>query len=373
MAYMLGLLKAFAQNQKEYPTIEESEWIMLYEKINQSLNNLTPVFTTQAERILIRRIYKETEQHNVNNLTRTEAYLRFFSKHKEIHWAFLAHMVSRNGGYSMTDLKSSLIGHFFDNKKSKIMFDFLERANALIFNDAYPQLLLYEKSKNENTTYFHLLPAFHISKFMIPIWNYFLSSSNSSLLTLALITNEQNYVEKHLMSSQTTKNNIFHTLPYVLQEKMGLTHVIFPYKRYPFLRYYKLSGIEVHEFSSVSERIQIGKQLYSILFSKQQYDSIYSFANYFSHSGSRSDYWPHLYTKDNHHVHKIYSPSLPHAWNDVSHSFPTNQDWFTDLAQIKSFEIGITMNQTDITKDVKRDLNMLLALGKLKLTKHKLG
>src|SRR5688572_27702533 len=103
MAYMLGLLKAFAPNQKEYPTIEESERIKLYEKINQSLNNLTPVFTTQTERNLIRRIYKETEQNNVNNLTRTEAYLRFFSKHKEIHWAFLAHMVSRNGGYSMTD------------------------------------------------------------------------------------------------------------------------------------------------------------------------------------------------------------------------------------------------------------------------------
>jgi hypothetical protein len=139
------------------------------------------------------------------------------------------------------------------------------------------------------------------------------------------------------------------------------------------LRYYKLSGIEVHEFSSVSERIQIGKQLYSILFSKQHYDSVYNFANYFGHSGSRSDYWPHLYTKDKHHVHKIYSPSLSDAWKDVSHSFPTKQDWFNDKDQIKSFEIGITINQTDITKDVKRDLNMLLALGKLNFTKHKLG
>jgi hypothetical protein len=198
-------------------------------------------------------------------------------------------------------------------------------------------------------------------------------SSNSTLLTLALITNEQNYVEKHLMSLQTTKTKIFHTLPYVLQEKLGFTHVIFPYKRYPFLRYYKLSGIEVHEFSSVSERIQIGKQLYSILFSKQYYDSVYSFAKYFDHSGSRSDYWPHLYTKDKHQVHKIYSPLLLDAWKDVSHSFPTKQDWFTDIDQINSFEIGITINQTDITKDVKRDLNMLLALGKLNFTKQKLG
>ncbi|QNG58329.1 DUF2515 family protein [Bacillus sp. PAMC26568] len=38
--------------------------------------------------------------------------MHFYKKHPEIHWAFLAHMVSRNGGYSMTDLKNGMVKHF---------------------------------------------------------------------------------------------------------------------------------------------------------------------------------------------------------------------------------------------------------------------
>lgn len=201
---------------------------------------------------------------------------------------------------------------------------------------------------------------------MIPIWQYFLLTDNSTLLTLALITNEQQYVEKHLLSKKKTKESIFNTISYILQEKMGLTHVIFPYKRYPFLRFYSLAGLEIHEFSSVLDRVKTGKQLYSILFSKLRYDSILRFANKFSHTGSRHDYWPHLFSKSIKDVHKNYSPSLPNSWKNVSHQFPKSQDWFSDLSQVINFDIGITMEQADITKNVKRDLNMLLALGKIK-------
>lgn len=363
---MFGLLKPLIKNSKDYSSINESERKKLYKDLTTVLHDSTPIITTQNERILIRKIKEETKQHNINNITRTNAYLRFYNNHLEIHWAFLAHMVSRNGGYSMTDLKSSMIGHFMDDKKKELLFHFLERANALIFHDAYPQLLLYEKSKEDNTSYFHLLPAFHISKFMIPNWQHFLMSPNSTLLTLALITNEQNYVEKHLMSMKTTKETIFNTLTYVLQEKLGLTHVIFPYKRYSFLRSYSLTGIEVHEFSSVHDRIKIGKQLYSILFSKQHFDSIIGFANNYKHTGSRSDYWPHLFSKDTSHTHKIYSPSLPHAWKNISHQFPSKQDWLTNSDQITNFEKGISLEHADITKDVKRDLTMLMTLIQIK-------
>ncbi|MGM0873859.1 MAG: DUF2515 family protein [Bacillota bacterium] len=191
-----------------------------------------------------------------------------------------------------------------------------------------------------------------MSNFMIPIWQHFLLSTNSTLLTLALIiTNEQYYVEKHLKSMKTTKETIFNTFTYVLQEKLDLTHVTFPYKRYPFLRSVSLAGIEVHEFSSVLERIKIGKQIYSILFSKQHYDSIIRFANDYNHTGSRSDYWPHLFSKNTPHAHKIYSPSLPHAWKNFSHQFPSKQDWFTDLAQIMNFEKGMLLEHADITKE----------------------
>ncbi|WJH32243.1 DUF2515 domain-containing protein [Paenibacillus sp. CC-CFT747] len=63
-----------------------------------------PLPPEEAERLL-RRIRRETAEGNRNNVTRTAAYWTFYRQHAELHWAFLAHMVSRNGGWNMTDLK----------------------------------------------------------------------------------------------------------------------------------------------------------------------------------------------------------------------------------------------------------------------------
>ncbi|WP_047757963.1 DUF2515 family protein, partial [Geobacillus sp. ZGt-1] len=43
---------------------------------------------TAKERQLIRRIRAVTAEHNENNVTRTAAYLDFYLRHREIHWAF---------------------------------------------------------------------------------------------------------------------------------------------------------------------------------------------------------------------------------------------------------------------------------------------
>jgi hypothetical protein len=59
--------------------------------------------TTDADD-LVAEIRHQTAVHNRNNLTRTKAYLDFYREHPELEWAFLAHMVSRNSGWNMTDL-----------------------------------------------------------------------------------------------------------------------------------------------------------------------------------------------------------------------------------------------------------------------------
>ncbi|UTW69707.1 DUF2515 family protein [Anaerobacillus sp. HL2] len=46
-------------------------------------------------------------------------------------------------------------------KYPEVLFLTYERANWLIFSDAYPQLLLYEKSKQLQKPCFHLLKFFH--------------------------------------------------------------------------------------------------------------------------------------------------------------------------------------------------------------------
>ncbi|WP_253263926.1 DUF2515 family protein [Geobacillus sp. BMUD] len=61
------------------------------------------------EKSIVAAIRRKTAEHNRNNVTRTAAYLTFFERHREIHWAFLAHLVSRNGGWNMTDLRGGLL------------------------------------------------------------------------------------------------------------------------------------------------------------------------------------------------------------------------------------------------------------------------
>lgn len=124
------------------------------------------------------------------------AYFDFYQKHPEIHWAFLGHMVSRNGGWNMTDLKGDLLTRLLTNKERDAYFTFLERGNWLIFQDAYPQFLLYGESLKRNKPLFYLLPALDISSFMESVWNYFWKRRDSYILTIALVINEQNYLEK---------------------------------------------------------------------------------------------------------------------------------------------------------------------------------
>lgn len=120
----------------------------------------------EEELALIERIRAETAAANRNNVTRTEAYRIFVFPHSELHWALLAHMVSRNGGWNMTDLQGEWLPWLLNSEQRLAVFRFLEQANALIFQDAYPQLLLYERSRREGRSLFHLLPAFGVSSFM---------------------------------------------------------------------------------------------------------------------------------------------------------------------------------------------------------------
>ncbi|MBM7602124.1 hypothetical protein JOC75_000094 [Metabacillus crassostreae] len=355
-----------SKKASQQQTFNQKDKLNLYTKIEESLRKVDPVVITQKEKKLIRNIQHNTQQLNLNNITRTKAYLSYFKDHEEIHWAFLAHMVSRNGGYNMTDLKGSLLDPLLDEEDKMILFHLLEKANALIFHDAFPQLLLYKFSLKEQTSLFHLLPAFNVSKFMIPIWEDFLEHKNSTLLTFALITNEQQYIEKNLMSEKTIKENILHSLTYLIQEKLGFTHVIFPYKRYSFLPKYSLSGLEVHNFNSVVSRIKIGKHLYNILFTKNRYETILEFAIKHHHSGSRSDYWPHIFSNNELEHHKLVSPTLTKAWRNIPHRFHMNQDWFTQLSQIENFETGSQKLFQDITKDIAKDIHLLKTIGKVK-------
>lgn len=295
---------------------------------------------------LINKMKHITSQFNKNNVTRTQAYLDFYKRHPEIHWAFLGHMVSRNGGWNMTDLKGGFLTKLLSKKEVNAFFNFLERGNWLIFQDAYPQFLVYEESKKNGKNLFYLLPHLQISSFMEVIWNYFWKEPDTNLLTISLIINEQSYLESRVLKNPTFQKNIFQTLEFKLQDFLALNHILFPYLENGKM---KLIGQTLHHFESLHERIVLGKRLYTVLFQDlDRLRSIETWAKKHPHSGSRMDYWPHIFHYVNEEVPgkgftprikscsipsgspRIYSPRLEYAWKDQKQEPAERGDWYKD-------------------------------------------
>jgi hypothetical protein len=314
------------------PSIKRKEIYSLKEKsmFIEQLNMLSPspiFYTDQKEKNIVAQITKETHAYNKNNITRTQAYYEFFTRNQEVHWSFLAHIVSRNGGYYMTDLKSSYLKDFLSDSQINRYFLFLERSNAFIFQDAFPQLLLYEYSKRIGKPLFHLLSAFHVSTFMQPFWTEFYLKKNSRGITVAMIINEQFMLEERVIKGIYQSTSLLQELPYKLQENLGFTTIFIPYKLSKKYRY-RISGKTVREFEHVKKRVELGKELYQILFEEQYISETIKFAHNQPHTGSRSDYWDFLFTKLENANEKLLSPALESVWEDVTHQYTNKVDWF---------------------------------------------
>ena len=141
---------------------------------------LTPCILTKEEQLIINKIKIQTEQLNKNNVTRTRAYYQFYIQYPEIHWALLGHMVSRNGGWNMTDLKGDLYTRILSEKDQFIFFLFRKRELAY-FPRCIPSILLYEQSVKRSQKLFHLLPHLNVSTFMETMWNHFWKTGNKKL------------------------------------------------------------------------------------------------------------------------------------------------------------------------------------------------
>jgi hypothetical protein len=302
---------------------------------------------TMEEKRLVQQITARTKEKNENNVTRTAAYLDFYKRHPEIHWAFLGHMVSRNGGWNMTDLKGELLLYLLTEEERQSFFSFLERGNWLIFQDIYPQFLLYEESKKRGKPLFYLLPMLHVSTFMETIWNHFWRRGDPSILAIALVINEQSYLEKRVIQNPVFQKSVFHTIEFKLQDFLSLNHILFPYEDQQGNTV--LIGQTLHQFHSLHERILLGKRLYSLLFQNSDtLERVVRWASLHPHTGTRKDYWPHLFNdvyelaprqpyrrriKDcqiQPGVPRIYSPRLLHAWKNVVHEEAERGDWFDD-------------------------------------------
>ncbi|MFY4776867.1 DUF2515 family protein [Metabacillus sp. RGM 3146] len=356
----LSLFKSSAESSPIISVLPADEKDLLYRRLADKLSEpKKPSILLKEEQRLIAEIKNQRDLHNINNITRTMAYLTFFERHPEIHWAFLAHMVSRNGGWSMTDLKSHHCGNLLKHEEKESFFLFLEKANAMIFYDAYPQLLLYEYSKRSGKNLFSCLRGFGVSCFMQEIWETYLTLGNSALLTCALITNEQQLLQKRLLQKPAVQAKVFNNPKFALQDYMGMTSVFFPYKKKKSSHLYLLAGVIVSGFQSVQNRILTGKKLYSLLFDNSRiFTACKDFAITHPHNGSRSSYWNHLFSKDKNSA-LLYSPELTDAWPNVEHSLSEKDDWFHHMNLAEGFEQMVKESTADLSKAV------LLNLAKL--------
>ncbi len=318
-------------------------------KIKKNLKNLQPSPISEEqlsteEQDIIDFVKKETAQLNSNNITRTQGYLDFYRQFPEIHWAFLGHMVSRNGGWNMTDLKGDFLPKILSVDEQQNFFTFLERGNWLIFHDIYPQLLLYQESIRRNTNLFYLLPAIGVSRFMEVIWNHFWEESDEYLLAIALVINEQSYLEKRVVQQPHYQKTVFNTLEFKLQDLLSLNQILFPCSEGDKI---KIRGQTIHHFASLHERILLGIRLYKLLFEEGNFAAFYKWALQHPHTGSRRDYWPMLFNDINESIpgkpikrrtrkcrlkpgsHRIYSPQLKYSWKNVEHKQAEEGDWYS--------------------------------------------
>ncbi|OEH93880.1 DUF2515 domain-containing protein [Bacillus solimangrovi] len=241
-----------------------------------------------SDETIIDAVRSHVKFDNLDNISRTNAYFSYYKRHREIKWSLLASMVSRNAGYNMTDLEGGWFPLCIKKELRHQIFITYERANWLIFQDAFSQLLIYEWSKKLNRPLFHLLSTFSVSPFMIYEWKHFWRTGDRNRLMTSLIINEQNLIQKPIIEHPFYKKKVFHSFCFHFQDWLHFSSVIFPTKEGD------LYGISVKNFCNLEDRIILGKKLALLLFHPEYYSMFYEFADSVTHTGARKDYEHYL-------------------------------------------------------------------------------
>jgi hypothetical protein len=313
---------------------------------------------TTDELEYIQAITNETKMKNKDNITRTKAYLKFYQQNPDIIWAFLASMVSRNGGYNMCDLEGEWFPKLIEEQKRNLLFLTFERANWLIFHDAFPQMLLYYYSTKLRRPMFHLLRFLHVSAFMEAEWNYYWEHRNKKRLLVSLIINEQNVIQTPIIEHPVYKDRIFHSFLFSLQDWLHFSVVIFPTCAG------ELYGASVNGFRVVDKRIDLGKRLSDILFDPNLFPQFLEFAIKTEHTGSRYDYEQYFQEK-----RKRFTPFIRNTFPVVSHHVSQYEDWSEKRAVKRSWYYQSkhrhTIHLTNWYKQKQKQIQAFISLGEL--------
>ncbi|WP_394174043.1 DUF2515 family protein [Guptibacillus hwajinpoensis] len=259
---------------------------------------------------LIEEIKAITATWNRDNISRTVFYYKFYNKHPEIKWAFLASMVSRNAGWSMSDLSGEWFPRILEEDQLRHLFLAYERANWTIFNDAAPQLLLYAKSKECNTSMIHGCRAFGVSEFMVEEWESFFLTRDEKRLMVALIINEQHVIEVPVLKHHFYAKKVFRSMIFNVQDWFHFSTVLFPTVKG------RLYGLSVSGFKHTKNRIELGKKLSALLFHPLYHREFLHFSASVYPTGSRYDYERFLGKRRDGPMVRMVYPIIQHHQNE---------------------------------------------------------
>jgi hypothetical protein len=318
------------------------------------------VIVLEREQQIIKEIHKKTNDRNIDNISRTVFYLEYYKQHKEIRWAHLASLVSRNAGWNMTDLLTTPYQILLSKRQRDILFLTYERANWLIFKDAYPQLLIYSYSVYLKKPLFHLLKHFNVSKFMEEEWKYFWKYKNIDRLVVSLIINEQHVIQKPVIEHPFYRKKVFSSFTFKVQQLFHFSHVVFPTLEG------ELYGFSVTQFTDVNERIKLGKKLYWLLYQSKEAKKIWAFSIGVPHTGTRADYSEWL----SYRIHTTLP--LRAVYSIVQHHQRTSKDWYCSANNLDDLYKIEKQRHYCLTKWSERKQIELVLLAKLhhKLTRN---
>jgi hypothetical protein len=228
---------------------------------------------------------------NRDNVSRTESYLELYSytvaHPPDLPWLLMAHLVSRNAGYLMTGTAIEMDNprRIFKREALRDLFLFLERANFLIFHDAFFHVLHHLLGRT------NALCAGRTPAFIRAAWQRYEAGpigpgeppapdGRERRLVLDLVENEQNYIEHRVVHH-----------PRFAMPRGILSLIEMSGMEKPMFLPGSPARIKVGGFGHLDRRITAGRRLFDeALFDRAERRRLHQWAIAHPHTGSPGDH-----------------------------------------------------------------------------------
>jgi len=222
----------------------------------------------------------ELDERNRDNVARTAAYLELYAwtraHGRELPWVLMAHLVSRNAGYLMSDLARMSDRPDTDASvadATRTLFLLLERANWLIFHDAWHHVLSFLLGR--------ALESPRVPRYMIDAWARHAAAPDERRLVLDLVHNEQNLIERRAVHHPHLAAGARLLALIEASGREKPLHFALP----------DAPAITVRGFAQLERRIEAGRRIYDeVIADRGRRDALFAWAIEHPHTGSRAIY-----------------------------------------------------------------------------------